>query len=137
MDSAFIDTDVLMRYLTGDDPAKQARAATLLGQVERGNLQLIAPVTAIADCVYLLSSPRLYNKPPTEVADLLRPILKLTHFKVQKRQTIMRALDFFVTHNIGFGDAFAAASMLEEGVPVIYSFDAHFERVKGITRKEP
>lgn len=51
----FVDTDVLIRLLTGDDPAKQAQAADLFEQVERGELQLAAPNTVIADAVYVLS----------------------------------------------------------------------------------
>jgi uncharacterized protein len=137
MPEPHVDTDVFIRYLTSDDPVKQARAETLFQQVKEGKLKLIAPVTVIADCVFVLSSPRLYNKPPDEVAELLRPILKLPNLVVQQSRTVARALDLFVVHNIGFGDAFIAASMLETGAEIVYSFDRHLERIKGITRREP
>ena len=34
MTQPFIDTDVLIRFLTGDDPKKQAAAAILFEQIE-------------------------------------------------------------------------------------------------------
>ena len=87
MSDCFVDTDVIIRLLTGDDPQKQAQAATFFEQVEKGSLTLVAPVTVIADCVYVLSSPRLYNLPRTEVVGLLTPLLRLPHFRVQSRRT--------------------------------------------------
>ena len=35
MATPFIDTDVIIRFLTGDDPQKQAAAITLFEQVEQ------------------------------------------------------------------------------------------------------
>lgn len=59
----FVDTDVIIRLLTGDDPVKQAQAASLFEQVEQGKLSLAAPDTVIADAVFVLASPRLYHVP--------------------------------------------------------------------------
>ena len=56
---AYIDTDVIIRLLTGDDPKKQARAAALFDQVEKGAIRLAVPVLVIAEVVFVLSSPRL------------------------------------------------------------------------------
>ena len=55
MADPFVDTDVLIRLLTGDDLDKQARAATLFEQVEAGTLSVAAPDTVIADAVYVLA----------------------------------------------------------------------------------
>jgi len=59
----FIDTDVIIRFLTGDDQDKQAEAAVLFDAVKAGELAVTAPVTVIAGAVYILSSPRLYGVP--------------------------------------------------------------------------
>jgi predicted nucleic acid-binding protein len=72
----FVDTDVIIRLLTGDDPTKQAQAAALFEQVEQGHLQLTAPDTVIADAVYVLSSPRLYHLPRAGVAALLTALVR-------------------------------------------------------------
>ena len=49
MTQPFIDTDVIIRFLTGDDPDKQAAATALFEQVEQGLLTVQAPDTVIAD----------------------------------------------------------------------------------------
>ena len=61
MATPFIDTDVIIRLLTGDDPQKQAAAITLFEQVEQGVLAVAAPDTVIADDVYVRSPPRLHH----------------------------------------------------------------------------
>lgn len=88
MTHPFLDTDVLIRLLTGDDLEKQAQAATLFEQVEAGLLTVGAPDTVIADAVYVLSSPRLYRVPRSEVRALLTPLARLPHFRVNNRSAV-------------------------------------------------
>ncbi len=137
MTPPFIDTDVIIRFLTGDDPDKQARAAALFEQVEKRRLKVVAPVTVIADCVYVLSSPRLYHLPRTLVAGLLTPLLRLPNFKISNRRTIQKALALYLFTNLDFGDAFIVASMQPVGSQTVYSYDTDFDRVKGIKRLAP
>jgi predicted nucleic acid-binding protein len=133
----YVDTDVIIRLLTGDDPQKQARAA-LFEQVEARQLVLVAPATAIADAVYALSSPRLYGLPREDVAALLLPLVRLQDFRVDNRRTVVSALILYATQpNLDFGDAMIAASMREAGSTVLYSYDAHFDRIAEVARQEP
>jgi predicted nucleic acid-binding protein len=139
MPYAFIDTDVIIRFLTGDDPAKQERAARLFEQIEQGKLTVVAPYTVIADAVYVLSSTRLYNLPRHEVAALLIPLVRLPGFRVKDRRIVLAALAIYGSGatKIDFGDAMIAASMQQNGSETLYSFDADFDKIPGISRKEP
>lgn len=137
MSDPFVDTDVLIRLLTGDDPKKQAHARTLFKQVESGEMILRASETVIADAVFVLSSPKLYNLPRTEVRDLLAPILRLPNFKVLRRQSVIRALDIYAATNLDFGDAFIVASMQANGSTLLYSYDGDFDHIPNLTRVEP
>jgi predicted nucleic acid-binding protein len=72
--ASYVDTDVIIRLVTGDDAAKQAAARTLFRTVEQGQLTIAAPYTVIADAVFVLSSPRTYRLPRAQVASTpLRP----------------------------------------------------------------
>jgi len=133
----FVDTDVIIRLLTGDDPVKQAAAAKLFEKVESGSTNLSAPVTVIADAVYVLSSRRLYNLPLLEVRELLVALLRMPRFRVANKSTVLEALDLYAVTNLDFGDAFIAASMREAGSEELYSFDRDFDRVPGVVRLEP
>ena len=137
MTTPFVDADVIVRLLSGDDPDKQKAAAALFQRVERGALQLTTPITTVADCLYVLCSPRLYNFSRSEAVARLLTLVQLPHFRVKDRRTVIRAMELYVSTTIGFGDALIAASMAVNGSNLIYSYDEHFDRLPGITRKTP
>ena len=137
MTRPYIDTDVLIRFLTGDDPVKQAEADALLQKVANGDLTFAAPDTVIADAVYVLSSRRLYNLPRAQVQALLSPLVRLRHFRVQNRRQVLRALDVFGSTNLDFSDALIVASMEQAGSETVYSYDTDFDRIPTITRRSP
>ena len=68
MTEAFVDVNVLIRLLTGDDPRKQQASLRLFQDVRDGHLILHTPVTTIADAVFVLTSPRQYHKSRAESA---------------------------------------------------------------------
>ncbi|MFN8491068.1 MAG: PIN domain-containing protein [Caldilineaceae bacterium] len=134
----FVDTDVIIRLLTGDDPVKQAQAVALFEQVEQGKLTLAAPDTVIADAVFVLASPRLYQVPRADVAALLTSLVQMPGFHVQNRRAVLAALSLYATTSqLDFGDALIIATMQETGAQLLYSYDTHFDRIAGITRQSP
>jgi predicted nucleic acid-binding protein len=138
MSVPFLDTSAIVRLLSGDDPVKQTRARLLFERIERGELIVAAPVTVIADAVYVLSSPRLYNRSREEVAALLTPLVRLPGFHVQGRRAVLAALQLYATTaRLDFGDALIAASTQQTGASVVYSYDTDFEQIPGIHREEP
>lgn len=139
MPHPFIDTDVIIRFLTGDDLSKQERAARLFEQVEQGAQVVAAPDTVVADAVFVLSSRRLYNIPRHEVAALLIPLVRLPGFRVNNRRSVLAALNLYGYGpvKIDFGDALIVTSMQQSGSDTVYSFDTDFEKIPGINRQEP
>ena len=137
MTQPFIDTDVIIRFLTGDDPEKQAAATALFEQVEQGLLTIQAPDTVIADAVYVLSSPRLYHIVRSDIQEMLAVLVRLPQFHVQNRLSVLQALDIYASTKLDFGDALIIASMQQQGSQVLYSYDTDFDRITGITRREP
>lgn len=137
MSEAFVDTDVIIRLLTGDDLTKQAAAATLFERVEAGEMTLQAPDTVIADAVFVLSSQRLYGLPRNEVRDLLVPLLRLPAFVTGNRRTLIDALDIYGSENVDFGDAMIVAALRQTQVASLYSYDRDFDRFPDVRRIEP
>ncbi len=137
MAEAFMDTDVIIRFLTGDDLAKQAAAAALFEQIEQGLLTVIAPDTVIADAVYVLASRRLYNVARMKIWELLAPLVRLPHFRIQNRLSVLRALEVYASSKLDFGDALIIASMEHQESQILYSYDTDFDRISGISRQEP
>lgn len=137
MTTPFIDTDVIIRLLTGDAPQKQAAAIILFEQVEQGILAVSAPDTVIANAVYVLSSPRLYHLARSAVQELLSGLVHLAHFQVQNKPAVLRALELYGSTKLDFGDTLIIASMEQQHSQILYSYDADFDRFDGITRQEP
>jgi predicted nucleic acid-binding protein len=132
-----IDTDVIVRLLTGDDLAKQAAAASLFEDIEAGVLTARAPVTVIADAVFVLCSKRLYNMPRSQAAAALARLVRLPGFRVDQQRTVLTALDLFGSSNVDFGDCMLVASLRRTGATVLYSYDRDFDRFPGVERREP
>lgn len=136
MSDPFVDTDVLVRLITGDDPVKQA-AGALFRRVANGTATVAAPESVIADTVYVLSSPKLYAMPRARVRQVLAPLVRLPSFRVRNRDEVLRALDLYAGVGLDFGDALLVAAMEREGVGDLYSYDQHFDRIASVTRREP
>ena len=137
MTNSYVDTDIIIRLVTGDDPLKQQAAHALFRQVQAGTLTLHAPATVIADAVYVLSSPRLYRRTRAQVRADLVPLLRLPGFRVQAPRLLLRALDIYAATNLGFADAMIVATMEQADAWTVYSYDHDFDRIPGITRQEP
>jgi predicted nucleic-acid-binding protein len=137
MTTPFIDTDVIIRFLTSDDLIKQAEAAQLFEQVKAGTLAVAAPVTVIADAVYVLSSPRLYSVPRATVCRLLMPLVGLPGLRILHRRAVLRALELYGGANLDFGDALIVAEMERVHSHIVCSYDTHFDRVIAIQRVTP
>lgn len=133
-----VDTDVIIRLVTGDDPQKQAASLALFERVESGALTVTAPVTVIADAAYVLKSRNIgYDIPRHEVAAKLGALVSIPGFHVQRRRVVLRALSLYGTMNLDFGDCFIIASMEDSGSETVYSWDRHYDRIPGIERREP
>jgi predicted nucleic acid-binding protein len=138
MNEAFVDTNVIIRLLTGDDPQKQQASLRVFQDVRDGRLILRTPITTIADAVYVLTSPRHYHKSRADAAALLAPLVKLPGFRVQSRRAVLRALDLFgTTPGLDFGDAIIAATMEQRRISDLYSYDDDFDGFAWVTRQEP
>jgi predicted nucleic-acid-binding protein len=137
MPEAFVDTDVIVRMITGDDPVKQAAAIALFEKVESGELTLRAPVTVIADAVYVLGSRRLYGLPRADVREMLDTLVNLRHFDVENRRAVIDALEIYEATNLDFGDAMIAARIRQDGLQNVFSYDHGFDRLRHLVRVEP
>jgi predicted nucleic acid-binding protein len=134
----FVDTDVIIRLLTGDDLSKQAASLALFERIETGAMTTMAPVTVIADAIHVLTSRNIgYLIPRREVADKLGALVGIPGFQVQNRRAVLRALNLYGAMNLDFGDCFIIASMELSDSQIVYSWDHHYDRIPGIERREP
>lgn len=137
MTEPHIDTDVVIRLVTGDDLTKQAQAAQLFQDIEDGKLIARSPVTVIADAIFVLCSRRLYNLPRPQAAAALARLVRIPGFRVDRRRTVLAALALFGSTRLDFGDCMLIASTRQAGSTVLYSYDTDFDRFPPIVRQTP
>lgn len=129
--SAFIDTNVLIRHLTGD-PAELATRATAYLQVEQ---ELFLADLVVAETVYVLES--FYEAPRLQVAEAMRSLLALGSIVVVDRALLLRAIEVYETDRLDFAEAYLVACAESTGVRRVASFDRSIDRVKTVERIEP
>ena len=135
-DTLFIDTNVFVRYLTGDDADEADAVAKLLRKAANGSVRLITADIVIAELVWVLSS--YYAQPISVIADLVRAILNTEGLKIDGSECLEAAVEIFEESRIDFIDAYIIGYMRLKGVAALYSYDKrHLSQFPDIKRVEP
>jgi predicted nucleic-acid-binding protein len=129
--SAFLDTNVLIRHLTGDPPAQARRATALLKRAE----ELLLADLIVAEVVYVLES--FYEVERERVAELVRAIVGFPAIVVVDEPLLLRALELYEVERLDFAEAYLVASAEASGVGAIASFDRDIDRVATVRRLAP
>ncbi len=136
MADLFVDTNVFLRFLTNDDPAKARRAELLFRDAVRGKKTLITSLLVIAEIIWTLES--FYNLDKPDIASKVEKILNTPNLDCPEASVILPALDLYVHRNIDFVDAYHAVYLKEEGQTTILTYDRkHFARVPWLEVLEP
>ena len=134
---AFVDTNLFIRFFVNDNAEQHRGACHLFKQVKLGQVKLIAPHTVIDEVVFVLSSPKLYQRSRQEIAACLTPLLKLRGMQVYQREVIVSALALYANTKLDFADCVTVALAKGGQVKSIYSFDKDFDAIEGVNRLEP
>jgi predicted nucleic-acid-binding protein len=135
MKEAFVDANVVLRYLTQDPPAMAEASLKLFTAAQEGKISLRVVSITVAEVVWVLES--FYNYSKSQIAETLSQFLFSDGLNVESLGLIIDALSLYQKKNLDFADAFLSVLSLQDDHPIIYSFDHDFDRVGGITRLEP
>lgn len=129
--TAFLDTNVVIRHLTGDPPEMAAGATAALASAD----ELMLADVIVAECVYVLES--FYEVGRRQVAELLRAAIAMPSVKTVDRASLLRALEIYELDRLDFAEAYLVAQAESTGVDAILSFDRSIDRVGTVKRQEP
>jgi predicted nucleic acid-binding protein len=127
---AFVDTNVLIRHLTGDPPEQAARATAALASAEA----LLLTEVVVAECVFVLES--FYGLDRPRVAEALRAAVAMESTRLADPAGVLRALEVYELYGVHFAEAHLIASSEVAGTAVL-SLDRDIDRVPGGRRLEP
>ena len=129
--TAFVDTNVLVRHLTGDPPDMAAAATEYL----RTETELLLTDVVAAETVYVLES--FYEAPRAQVAQALRSLVAFDSVVCVDPALLLRAVEVYESDRVDFAEAYLVACAESTGVQRIASFDRSLDRVETIQRVEP
>ena len=129
--SAFVDTNVLVRHLTGDPPAMAARATAFLAAADH----LFLADLIVAETVYVLES--FYEVPRPQIAGAMRSLLAFAPIRTVDEALLLRTIEVYEHDRLDFAEAYLVACAETTGIEAIASFDRSIDRVATVERIEP
>ena len=118
-----LDTNVLVRYFTQDDPVQSARATRLIeAHCVPDSPGYISAVT-LCELSWVLSSGYGYGR--VDIARLIRGILTTSALMVEHPERAWDALRRYEHGKAGFADYLIGFSCREVGAVPVYTFDRH------------
>lgn len=132
----FLDTNIIIRYLTQDNLEQAEKAYGLFQQMEAGTLRATTCEGVIIEAVHILSSKALYALSRQAIKAHLTTIITLKGLRLTNKGSYLRALDLYASTNLDFVDALIVAHMERAKISTLLSFDRDFDRLPNVTRLE-
>jgi predicted nucleic acid-binding protein len=132
-----LDTNVIVRHLTADDPDQSPRARRIFEQLASGSLSLTLREAVLVESAQVLASKTLYNLPRQKIQNDLSELIRMPGIRLRTKSLYLHALELYGRHvSLSFVDALlAAVAEREDGA--VMTFDRGFDRIPGINRQEP
>ena len=135
MKRAFVDANVILRFLTGQPPEQAEQARRLFEAVEQGRTTLWVKTIVVAEVVWVLES--FYGFPKSQIARILQGFLLHEGLRLPDKEGVLQALALYAQYNVDFADALLSVRMQRVGTPALISFDRDFDRLPGVQRFTP
>ena len=129
-----LDTNILIRYLTQDDPIQSPKATEIIERrLSRARPGFVSPffisLVTMAEVVWVLSS--VYELPDGQIADAVERMLQADTLTIQNEQQVFTAMVSLRRGWGGFADALIAALGAWAGCESTLTFDKKALRLAG------
>jgi len=131
----YADTNLFIRFFTGDPDNQAQESRKFLNQVSRGKYGLFICDLIIAEIIYVLES--IYHLDRNAVVEKILAIAETDNTIIENRQVILRALDLYEEKNIDFIDAYLASHSVKNNCDTIFTFDRDFKKIDFIKKIIP
>lgn len=119
-----VDTNVLVRYLTQDDPAQFAQAAELMNRLEAAGERVYINSVVLSELVWVLSGAR-YRFSRSAIAETIEQLLVIPLFELEDRDQVVAAVADYRDGSADFADYLIGRKNLGVGCERTATFDSH------------
>jgi len=134
MKPLLLDTNILLRFITGEPAAQARQVADLFRAAEAGKTRLAVLPMVLAETVFVLTG--FYEHPRPKVANVLSHLIACPGFQSDEQERMLHALKLFGTGKLDFVDCYLAAVSILDGRAVV-SFDRDMTKLHGVTHRRP
>jgi predicted nucleic-acid-binding protein len=127
-----LDTNILLRALTADDPAQSERVEALFAAAERAGERFFVGVIALCELTWTLRG-RPYRLDRHQIAAVVERILTTSLLEVQDRSLVRRALADFRAGRADFPDYLLGWQSLGAGCADTVTFDRKLAGAAGFS----
>lgn len=132
MREIFVDTNIFLRFLVRDNEKQYRAARTLFLKIKQGKISGFTSLLVVAEIVWVLDS--FYHFSREKIITALQSLLEFPNLEVEQAPIIREALRFFGKRGNDFLDCYNYAKAIQRGTTRIASFDADWDRFKGVER---
>jgi predicted nucleic-acid-binding protein len=120
-----LDTNLIIRYLVGDQPKHAQAARNLFEACDRGELSVLILPVVLVECVFVLES--FYERSRESIAEVLSVLLTGSGVEISDLTIHLDALQRYRDSKLHIVDCVLAAASAVRNIPVA-SFDRGFRK---------
>ncbi|KPQ20564.1 MAG: toxin-antitoxin system toxin component [Halomonas sp. HL-93] len=124
-----LDTNVLVRFLTQDDPDQGRMATDLIGGLTEQKRGFVAR-EVLVELVWVLE--RSYRYERAEIARILEGLLSASELEIEEGDTVGAILQLYEGKGFGFSDLMIRQAARRAGADVVKTFDKKAARLDGV-----
>jgi predicted nucleic acid-binding protein len=129
MNRVFVDTNVLLRFLTRDDAGQCERAEQLFHEARDGGVVLVTGPPVLFELAWTLR--RAYKVPPRRVLEILSSLLAWGELELTDRALVEAAVERARVSGQEFADAYVVALAEAVGARGVATFNERDFRALG------
>lgn len=119
-----LDTNVILRYLVGDNPTQQSQAKKIFQAAQAGKRNIIIKPLVVAEVCFVLES--FYKKSLEEIASSMEIFLSQKWLEVEDRPALLGMWPWY-REGLHFVDSYLIASAQIDNLNII-TFDKDLEK---------
>jgi predicted nucleic-acid-binding protein len=116
-----VDTNILVRFLVGDDEIQSKKVYKLFKKAESKNNTLFIPLLVVLELIWVLESA--YEISREEIVESISDILLMPILEFEHQSAIQQFTHFARNNNYDLSDLIIAYSAKEQGCESVFTFD--------------
>jgi len=123
-----IDTNILIRFLTGDDELQTKKVYSIFKTAELEKKELFVPLLVVLEVIWVLES--VYEIQRFDILDAINDLLLMPVFKLEQLSAVQQFVHSARDNNYDLSDLLIAYSAKINGCESVITFDKKASKFK-------